>query len=67
MGKNDKTNKDGKNRKFSSGDFRRWGQQGGMKGGAKGGKASAAKLTPQQRSDRARAAALARHHKPPSG
>lgn len=39
----------------------------GRKGGRKGGKARAAKLTPQQRADIARTAALARWHKKDEG
>jgi hypothetical protein len=50
--------------KFTKTQFREWGRQGGLKGGSKGGKQSAANLTPQQRTDRARMAAQARYNKP---
>jgi hypothetical protein len=39
--------------------FRRQGAKGGKKGGSLGGKATAAKLTPEQRSARAKKAAAA--------
>ena len=39
------------------------GRIGGKKGGSKGGKTSAAKMTPEERRDRARKAALARWKK----
>jgi hypothetical protein len=50
-------------RKYTIEDFRSWGRLGGLKGGSVGGKRSAEKLTPEERVDRARRAANARHYK----
>jgi hypothetical protein len=43
--------------------FREWGRRGGLKGGRKGGTTTAARMTPEERTARARKAALARHAK----
>jgi hypothetical protein len=40
--------------------FRQWGKRGGRQGGSEGGQTAASKLTPEERSERARRAARAR-------